>query len=272
MLNGSPVLTRSHKVKTNDIITLQIPPPVPLEIKPVSIELDILYEDEHIVVLNKQSGMVVHPGAGQEVNTLVHGLLHHCTDLSGIGGAVRPGIVHRLDKDTSGIMVVAKNDFSHNTLTTQFKERKVQKIYLALVKGEMKDLSGIIQTQLGRHPVHRKKMAVVTNGRQAITEWKRLRHNQTASLLSVQLHTGRTHQIRVHMAHMGHPLLGDSLYGGPTTITNQGQDIKITRQALHSYRLRLLHPVSQQPMEWTVEPPEDMRKLIRILFQEGQNQ
>lgn len=271
MLNGLPVATRSHKVKVGDIIELQIPPPISLKIEPVFMEIDILYEDEHIAVINKPAGLVVHPGAGQEANTLVHGLLHHCTDLSGIGGAIRPGIVHRLDKDTSGIMVVAKNDLSHNTLMTQFKERGVQKTYLALIKGEIKDLSGIIQTQLGRHSIHRKKMAVVTNGKHAVTEWKRLRHNQTASLVSVQLHTGRTHQIRVHMAHIGHPLLGDSLYGGPMTIHINEKEIKVARHALHSYRLRILHPVSQQPMEWTVEPPEDMRELIRILFQEGQN-
>ncbi len=271
MLNGLPVTTSSHRVKTNDIIALQIPPPVLTEIQPVSMKLDILYEDEHIVVVNKPAGLVVHPGAGREADTLVHGLLHHCTDLSGIGGAVRPGIVHRLDKDTSGIMIVAKNDPSHNTLMTQFKERRVEKTYLALVKGEMKDLSGFIQTQLGRHSVHRKKMAVVTNGRHAITEWKRLRHNQAASLVSVRLHTGRTHQIRVHMAHIGHPLLGDNLYGGPTTINSKGNEIKITRQILHSYRLCILHPISQQPMEWAVEPPEDMKELIKMLFQEAHN-
>jgi len=266
MLNGLPVSTRSHKVKAGDSISLAIPPPIPLKLQPVSMELEIIHEDEHIAVINKPAGLVVHPGAGQEADTLVHGLLHHCTDLSGIGGTVRPGIVHRLDKDTSGLMVIAKNDHSHNALMAQFKGRLVQKTYLALVKGEMRDLSGIIQTQLGRHPVHRKKMAVVTNGRQAVTEWKRLRHHQTASLVSVRLHTGRTHQIRVHMAHIGHPLLGDSLYGGPMTIHINGEEIKVVRHALHSYRLRILHPVSQQPMEWTVEPPEDMRELISILF------
>lgn len=263
--------TRSHKVKAGDIIALQIPPPVSLKIKPVSMKLDILYEDEHLTVINKPAGLVVHPGAGKEEDTLVHGLLYHCTDLSGIGGTVRPGIVHRLDKDTSGIMIVAKNDLSHNNLMIQFKERRVQKTYLALVKGDMNDLSGVVQTQLGRHPVHRKKMAVVTTGRHAVTEWKRLRHSQTASLVSVQLHTGRTHQIRVHMAHIGHPLLGDSLYGGPMTIHMNGKEIKAARQALHSYRLSILHPLSQEPMEWTAEPPEDMRELINILFSTDQN-
>lgn len=262
-----PVLSCNHKVRTDDSISLNIPPPVLLKLEPVSMELEILYEDEHIAVINKPAGLVVHPGAGREADTLVHGLLHHCKNLSGIGGAIRPGIVHRLDKDTSGIMIIAKNDLSHNALMTQFKERIVQKTYLALVKGAIKDLSGMVQTQLGRHPIHRKKMAVVTTGKHAVTEWKRLRHNQTASLVSVRLHTGRTHQIRVHMAHIGHPLLGDNLYGGPMTIRINDKGIQVTRQILHSYRLHILHPVSQQPMEWIVEPPEDMKGLITIIFQ-----
>lgn len=266
LVNYMPVSSCNHRVRTDDIISLNIPPPVTLELEPVSMELEILYEDEHIAVINKPAGLVVHPGAGRESDTLVHGLLHHCTDLSGIGGAVRPGIVHRLDKDTSGIMIIAKNDLSHNALMTQFKERIVQKTYLALVKGAMKDLSGMVQTQLGRHPIHRKKIAVVTNGKHAITEWHRLKHNQTASLVSIRLHTGRTHQIRVHMAHIGHPLLGDSLYGGPVTLHIEGQEIKIARQMLHSHSLRIIHPISQKPMEWTSEPPEDMKKLMKMLF------
>lgn len=266
-INNLIVLDCSQKVRSNDRISVHIPPPIELELKPVAMDLAILYEDEHIVVINKPAGLTVHPGAGKENNTLVHGLLHHCTDLSGIGGAVRPGIVHRLDKDTSGIMIIAKNDSSHNALMAQFKERIVQKTYLALVKGPLKDLSGIIQTQLGRHPVHRKRMAVVANGKLAVTEWKRLKYNQTASMVSIRLHTGRTHQIRVHMAHIGHPLLGDSLYGGPVTLHINGQDIKIPRQMLHSHRLRIIHPISHEPMEWTSEPPQDMRELMEILFQ-----
>jgi len=266
-VNHVPVLASSHKVKAGDFIYIVIPPPVPLTLQPISMELEILYEDEHIAVINKPAGLVVHPGAGKESNTLVHGLLYHCTDLSGIGGSVRPGIVHRLDKDTSGIMVIAKNDQSHNALMAQFKARQVQKTYLALVKGAIKDVSGLIQTQLGRHSIQRKKMAVVTKGKEAITQWKRLRHSPTASLVSVQLHTGRTHQIRVHMAHIGHPLLGDSLYGGPTTLHIRGKTLQIPRQALHSHYLRILHPVSQQPMEWASELPQDMQTLIETLFQ-----
>lgn len=222
-------------------IEVSIPEPEPAEAQPQDIPIDILYEDRDVIVINKESGMVVHPAAGNADGTLVNAVLYHCGDLSGIGGVERPGIVHRLDKDTSGCIAVAKNDAAHLSLTTQFANRDTSKIYLAVVQGCPKEPSGTIFTNIGRHPVNRLKMAVVNpgSGKPAITDWQVLRYDPSSdsSLVMCTLHTGRTHQIRVHMLHLGHPLIGDPIYAHP-----QRQKAKPGRLMLHAWRLAFNHP------------------------------
>lgn len=222
-------------------IEVSIPEPEPAEAQPQDIPIDILYEDRDVIVINKESGMVVHPAAGNADGTLVNAVLYHCGDLSGIGGVERPGIVHRLDKDTSGCIAVAKNDAAHLSLTTQFANRDTSKIYLAVVQGCPKEPGGTIFTNIGRHPVNRLKMAVVNpgSGKPAITDWQVLRYDPSSdsSLVMCTLHTGRTHQIRVHMLHLGHPLIGDPIYAHP-----QRQKAKPGRLMLHAWRLAFNHP------------------------------
>lgn len=222
-------------------IHVNIPEPEPAEAQPQDIPLSVLYEDADVIVIDKESGMVVHPAAGNPDGTLVNAVLFHCGDLSGIGGVERPGIVHRLDKDTSGCIVVAKNDTAHLSLTTQFANRDTGKIYLALVQGCPKESSGTIFTNIGRHPVNRLKMAVVNpgSGKAAITDYQVLSYDPSGdcSLVMCTLHTGRTHQIRVHMLHLGHPLIGDPIYAHP-----QRQKTKPGRLMLHAWRLAFNHP------------------------------
>lgn len=225
-------------------ISVQIPDPVRTETLPQNLPLDILYEDEHIIVLNKQSGMVVHPAAGNPDGTLVNALLHHCGNLAGIGGKERPGIVHRLDKDTSGCIVVAKNDRAHTSLCSQFAERSTQKLYLSVTQGCLKEPEGTVFTNIGRHPVNRMKMAVVNpgSGRPAITDYRLLHYDPVtdSSLVLCSLHTGRTHQIRVHMLHLGHPLIGDAIYAAHPT----RQKAKTGRLMLHAWFLSFNHPAN----------------------------
>ncbi|MBQ7023885.1 MAG: RluA family pseudouridine synthase [Akkermansia sp.] len=222
-------------------IEINIPEPEPAEAQPQDIPISVLYEDKDVIVIDKESGMVVHPAAGNPDGTLVNAVLFHCGDLSGIGGVERPGIVHRLDKDTSGCIVVAKNDNAHLSLTTQFAERDTSKIYLAVVQGCPKETEGTVFTNIGRHPVNRLKMAVVNpgSGKPAITDYKVLRHDPAtnSSLVMCTLHTGRTHQIRVHMLHLGHPLIGDPIYAHP-----QKQKARPGRLMLHAWRLAFNHP------------------------------
>ena len=222
-------------------ISVNIPEPEPAEALPQDIPISVLYEDESLIVVNKDPGMVVHPAAGNPDGTLVNALLHHCGDLAGIGGVERPGIVHRLDKDTSGCIVVAKNDAAHLSLTTQFAQRDTSKIYLAVVQGCPATPEGTIFTNIGRHPVNRLKMAVVNpgSGKPAITDYKVLRHDPAtnSSLVMCTLHTGRTHQIRVHMLHLGHPLIGDPIYAHPAK-----QKARPGRLMLHAWRLAFNHP------------------------------
>ena len=252
----------SYILKNEDVIDLALPENKKLKIKAEAIPLDIIYEDEYLVVINKPANMIVHPAGKIRSGTLVNALLYHCQDsLSGIGGVIRPGIVHRLDKNTSGLMVVAKNDFAHLDLSRQIKEHQVTKKYLALVHGNMKDDSGIIDAPIGRSLKNRKKMAVTVEGksREAITHFKVLKRFFGYTLVEATLRTGRTHQIRVHLAFIGYPIVCDQLYG------HRRQGLNINRQALHSYVLGFVHPASKKYMEFSAPLPKDMQELIDCL-------
>ncbi|SKA83613.1 ribosomal large subunit pseudouridine synthase D [Caloramator quimbayensis] len=250
----------NYKIKDGDLIAIEIPDPVKIDVAPEDIDIEILYEDEDIVVVNKSQGMVVHPAAGNYTGTLVNALLSKCSNLSGINGAIRPGIVHRIDKDTSGVLVVAKNDIAHQNLSNQIKEHSVNRIYIALVEGIIKNDSGVINLPIGRHPVERKKMAVVSRGgRNAVTHFKVIERFKENTLIEARLETGRTHQIRVHMAYIGHPLVGDPVYG------YKKQKYKLKGQALHAMTLGFIHPTKNVYMEFTAPLPEYFNELIRKL-------
>ncbi len=245
-------------------VEVAIPEPEAAEAQPQDIPIRVLYEDADVIVIDKESGMVVHPAAGNPDGTLVNAVLFHCGDLSGIGGVERPGIVHRLDKDTSGCIVVAKNDAAHLSLTTQFAERDTSKIYLAVVQGRPKNDEGSVFTNIGRHPVNRLKMCVVNpgSGKPAITDYRVLRYDAASdsSLVMCTLHTGRTHQIRVHMLHLGHPLVGDPIYAHP-----QRQKAKPGRLMLHAWRLAFNHPRDGRRVSIQSEiPPEYTPWLIGL--------
>ncbi len=254
--NGEPAKPRDA-VATGDRLSIAIPEAVPAEAQAQDIPLAILYEDEHLVVLDKESGIVVHPAAGNPDGTLVNALLHHCKgQLSGIGGVERPGIVHRLDKDTSGCLVVAKTDLAHQSLATQFSGRTMEKLYLAVVQGIPTPATDTVFTHIGRHPVNRQKMAVVNppGGKPAITDYKILGIDRSSgsSLVLCHLHTGRTHQIRVHLLHKGCPLIGDPIYAKP-----ERQTAKPGRLMLHAWRLAFDHPVTGERMKFEAPvPPE----------------
>src|SRR5881409_4023485 len=234
-LNGATTRPR-QLLRTGDKIEVTEPPPEKIETQPEPIPLDVLFEDNDLIVIDKPAGLVVHPGAGHRQHTLVNALLSHCEILSGIGGKERPGIVHRLDKETSGCLVVAKNDEAHRDLSRQFAERVVEKTYLALVAGKLRKRSGIIEEKIGRHPVHRQRMSVSSSrGRPAKTEYRVVRSGNQASLVECRLHSGRTHQVRVHLHHLGHPVLGDKVYA-----TRAAKDFP--RQMLHAWKLGFRHP------------------------------
>jgi len=248
------------KVKAFQKITLIIPPEEPLQLTPQEVPFEILYEDEDLAVIYKPAGIVVHPAPGHKEGTLVHGLLKRLKDLSGIGGKLRPGIVHRLDKDTSGLMLIAKNDFAHQALVKAFKERRINKEYLAIVYGEVKPSKGSIEKPIGRHPVHRKKMAVLKEGKEAVTNYKVLKTFKKATLLLAKPLTGRTHQLRVHFSSLGHPILGDPLYGGLKPNLPRPE-----RLMLHAYKLSFEHPRTKQILTFTKEPPENFQNYLRLL-------
>ena len=264
-----------YRVKCGDRILGRIPGPVQAEYKPEPIPLQILYQDSHIVVINKQAGLVVHPAPGHSRGTLVNALLYHCPDLEGIGGEFRPGIVHRLDKDTSGIMVVAKNADALEELAKQFKQRTIGKIYLALVYGELRTNEGIITLPIGRHPVHRKRMSTISRkGRTAETVWRVRERFPGITLLELRLKTGRTHQIRVHCASMDHPIVGDPVYGSRRRLKDTAKLYSgesptlfavvksVPRQMLHAWRLGFTHPHTVERMTFESPLPEDMAELI----------
>jgi 23S rRNA pseudouridine1911/1915/1917 synthase len=236
------------------LVVVTLPPPTPSTLEPEAIPLSVAYEDGDLLVVDKPAGLAVHPSPGHASHTLVNAVLAHCPDLSGIGGEGRPGIVHRLDKDTSGLIIVAKNDAAHLSLARQLKERKVEKTYLALVDGRVEPAHGLIDAPIGRHPVHRKKMAVVERGRDARTSYRVLREVDGRSLLEVRPETGRTHQIRVHLAHAGHPIASDSLYGRPHPL--------LSRQFLHAHRLAFRHPRTGERIELSAALPDDLARAV----------
>ncbi|GAA0125305.1 MULTISPECIES: RluA family pseudouridine synthase [Clostridium] len=246
----------NYKLKLEDVINIEVPQPRELEIEAEDIPLDIVYEDSDVIIVNKDKDMVVHPAPGNYNGTLVNALLYHCKDLSGINGVARPGIVHRIDKDTSGILVIAKNDNAHNRLAEQFKDHSITRTYYALVEGVIKTDSGIIDAPIGRHPVERIKMAVVKNGKHAVTHYEVIERFKGYTLVKCNLETGRTHQIRVHMSHIGHPLLGDEVYGF------KKQKFKLQGQALHAKDLGFIHPTKGEYVEFSSQLPQYFEKLL----------
>lgn len=263
-----------YKVKSDERITGTVPAPASLDLAAEPIPLDVLFEDRHLLVLNKPAGIVVHPSAGHPNGTLVNGLLYHCPDLDGIGAEKRPGIVHRLDKDTTGVLVVAKNDDAHQHLSGQFKARRVNKEYLALVAGVPAQSEGLIELPLGRHRQERKKMAVVGyGGREAVTLWRTKERFSGAALLTVTLRTGRTHQIRVHCLSLGHPILGDPVYGRRRSVLRLARTVPglydivhpLKRQMLHARRLEFTHPIDGERLVFEAELPEDMQSTLDAL-------
>ncbi|WP_026736659.1 RluA family pseudouridine synthase [Fischerella sp. PCC 9605] len=262
-LNGKVCTSKKTGVKVGDRISLEIPPAEPLELAAEDIPLDILYEDDQLLILNKPAGLVVHPAPGHPDGTLVNAILAHCPNLPGIGGVQRPGIVHRLDKDTTGAIAIAKTEHAHQHLQAQLKAKTAQREYLGVVYGVTKTESGTVNLPIGRHPVDRKKMAVVSTeqgGRQAVTHWRILERLGNYTLMHFQLETGRTHQIRVHSAHMGHPIVGDPVYSSGHSI-----GVNLPGQALHAWRLRLQHPISGQWIEVTASPPQTFTTLLEVL-------
>lgn len=257
------IVRASYKVKQGDLVRLEIPEPEGMETKAEKIPLDIYYEDNDVIVLNKPRGMVVHPAAGNYSGTVVNALLYHCRDLSGINGVLRPGIVHRLDKDTSGLIMVAKNDAAHVSLARQLKDRRITRIYLALVHGKVKDASGVIDAPIGRDPKNRQKMAVVhKNSKHAVTNYLVLSHYAGYTYLRLKLETGRTHQIRVHLSYIGHPVVGDLKYGPSRPHFN------LAGQFLHAAVIGFIHPRTGAYLEFEAPLPDELEAILSGLTPE----
>ncbi|MFM1747619.1 MAG: hypothetical protein RLZZ188_1285 [Verrucomicrobiota bacterium] len=261
---GGTVISRDTAVAGGDRLEFVLPDVAPTDLKPADIPLDVLYEDRHLLAVNKASGMIVHPGAATGEDTLVHALLSHCAGtLSGIGGVERPGIVHRLDKETTGVIVVAKTDQAHRALADQFATRTLTKEYVALVSGVPQLLSGTIDRAIGRHPVHRHRMTVGEGGKPARTDWERAeKFGDLAALVRCRIFTGRTHQIRVHLKSLGHPILGDALYGWKPEPRLKEQPARVM---LHAEHLVLMHPATGRELDLRAPLPEDFTRLIRAL-------
>jgi 23S rRNA pseudouridine1911/1915/1917 synthase len=262
-VNSKVCTSKKVNVKAGDRITLQIPEAQPLELQAEEIPLDILYEDDQLLILNKPAGLVVHPAPGHYDGTLVNALLAHCPNLPGIGGVQRPGIVHRLDKDTTGAIAIAKTDLAYQHLQAQLQAKTARREYLGVVYGAPKTESGTIDFPIGRHPQDRKKMAVVPveqGGRAAITHWRVLERLGNYTLILFQLETGRTHQIRVHSAKIGHPIVGDPVYSSGRSV-----GVNLPGQALHAWRLKLQHPISEEWIEVTAPPPHTFTTLLEVL-------
>jgi 23S rRNA pseudouridine1911/1915/1917 synthase len=262
-INNIECTSKKAIVKSGDLIAITIPEAQPLELSAENIPLDILYEDDHLIIINKPAGLVVHPAPGHPDGTLVNALLAHCPNLPGIGGVQRPGIVHRLDKDTTGAIVVAKTEQAHQHLQAQLKAKTARREYLGIVYGAPKTETGTINLPIGRHPVDRKKMAVVPvekGGREAVTHWQVSERLGNYTLMRFQLETGRTHQIRVHSAQIGHPIVGDPIYSSARSL-----GVNLSGQALHAWRLKLQHPVTQEYIEAEAAPPQEFTKLLEAL-------
>lgn len=251
---------KNYKLTGTETIQVSLPDPEPVDVRPQDIPLDIVYEDGDVIVVNKPKGLVVHPAPGHPDGTLVNALLHHCGDsLSGIGGELRPGIVHRIDRDTSGLIIAAKNDFAHQKLAAQLQDHTLARIYECIAVGNLREDAGTVDAPIGRHPADRKKMAVVSNGRLAVTHWTVLARYPGFTYVQCRLETGRTHQIRVHMAHIGHPILGDTVYGVKKPVPG------LQGQCLHAVGLRFIHPRTGEPVELHCELPPEFREQLRKL-------
>ena len=254
-------LKKSYKTAAGDDFALDLPEPHKLEVGAEDIPLDIVYEDNDVIVVNKPKGMVVHPAPGHSGGTLVNALLNHCGDsLSGINGVIRPGIVHRIDKDTSGLVIAAKNDAAHKFLADQLKDHSLSRVYEAVLVGNLREDSGTVDAPIGRHPTDRKKQAVtVKNSREAITHWEVIARYPGFTHARMRLETGRTHQIRVHMAHIGHPVLGDTVYGSKKPVPG------LEGQCLHAKKLRFIHPATKEPVELECDLPEYFIKVLNSI-------
>ncbi len=262
-INNQVCQQKKTLLKKGDLLTLNIPPIIPSEILPEKIPLDILYEDESLIIINKPANLVVHPAPGHYSGTLVNALLAHCPDLQGIGGVERPGIVHRLDKDTTGAIVVAKTEPALHHLQQQIKAKTSQREYLGVVYGSPKNDNGVIDLPIGRHKGDRQKMAIIPvekGGRNAVTYWQVQERIGNYSLLHFRLQTGRTHQIRVHSTYIGHPLIGDTLYGSGNSI-----GVNLTGQALHAFRLTITHPITGKEIQVTAPLPDELEKLLKVI-------
>ncbi len=272
-VNGK-LAEKKRAIAEGDVVEITLPDPEECEAQPEDIPLDVVYEDDDIIVINKPEGMVVHPAPGNYSGTLVNALLFRCRDsLSGIGGVMRPGIVHRIDKDTSGLLVVAKNDFAHTALSEELKHHGIEREYHALVKGGFGEDTGTVDLPIGRHPIDRKKMAVLKNSesaREAVTHYEVLARYGNISYLKLMLETGRTHQIRVHMSYTGHPLLGDEVYGQSKIPFEKRHAPLLNGQALHAKRLSLTHPRTKERMTFECDLPENFKQLIEILEKNSQ--
>ena len=265
LVNSKPA-KMSHRIAAGEKIIVSVPEPKAPVPKPEDIPLKIVYEDPHLLVINKPAGMVVHPAAGNYSGTMVNALLHHCKDLSGIGGELRPGIVHRLDKETSGLMVVAKNDKAHLSLSSQLQKRTLTREYRAIVRKVLPMEEGEIAKPLGRSVRDRKKISVNTRrGKEAVTRFQVIERFSNHTLVKIKLQTGRTHQIRVHFQSLGFPVLGDKVYGGVLTQEEKNIGIKISRQALHAQYIKFIHPETGQEMEFKSKLPEDIEEVLKVL-------
>ncbi len=266
-VNGQPV-RKSHRVEAGEVVDVVVPPPEPSRVEPEALPLPIVYQDGDVAVLDKPAGLVVHPAPGHRSGTLVNALLHHIGDLSGIGGVLRPGIIHRLDRDTSGLLLVAKNDEAHRALAEALKRREIRRIYLAASWGHLADDRLTVDAPIARSPTHRQRMAVVPGGRRAVTHFHRLERWLAADLLRAELETGRTHQIRVHLAHVGHPVVGDLVYGqagargmsGPAAPWARALEKRVPRQFLHATELSFAHPRTGEPLRFQSPLPPELQQ------------
>ena len=260
VISGGKVLAKNYKLTGRETVEVELPEPEPIDVVPQDIPLDVVFEDADVIVVNKPKGLVVHPAPGHPDGTLVNALLHHCGDsLSGIGGELRPGIVHRIDRDTTGLIIAAKNDFAHQKLAAQLQDHTLARIYHCIVTGNLREDAGTVDAPIGRHRTDRKKMAVVSDGRNAVTHWRVLERFQGYTYVECRLETGRTHQIRVHMAHTGHPILGDTVYGNKKPVPG------LQGQCLHAVGLQFIHPRTEELVELACGLTEEFQTQLKKL-------